>query len=548
MIAKESIDKLIQISDIVEVIGHYLDVKKSGANFQAICPFHNDTHPSLMISPTKQIYHCFVCEAGGGAINFIMEYEKVGFVEAVQILAKMYNFELSYTSDDFADKEKKDDKKILEMLNAYYQSLLYSNKKAIDYLYSRGLDDKTIQNFGLGWAPGSANTIRALENEQIEPGEALAVGAIKQNENGFYASFIDRITFPIFDERSRIVGFGGRTLNSENKAKYVNSPDSSVFNKSKIFYAYDLARKDAVKKNELIICEGYMDVIMLHKAGITNAVAVLGTALTEQHLPILKRMKFHIILSFDGDTAGIRAAVRSAELLLKNEINTSVVIIENGADPADMVFAGKIDELREIYSKGVEGGEFLIRQIASNFDLSKPILRKEALSEIQKLTFSLDYIVAMGYENLVSAVLNLPIGSFSLTNKKNNLSSNPKMPLMPKAHKKDIAELEILKTMISDENFKLLGLDELKSKNFRAHADIFEILKSGVKWQENPILRELMIDDSIKESNNLRSFSKAISILKINFCKNELLRLARSDEKDKFIKMEQIRQEIKELS
>ncbi len=123
MIAKESIDKLIQISDIVEVIGHYLDVKKSGANFQAICPFHNDTHPSLMISPTKQIYHCFVCEAGGGAINFIMEYEKVGFVEAVQILAKMYNFELSYTSDDFADKEKKDDKKILEMLNAYYQSL-----------------------------------------------------------------------------------------------------------------------------------------------------------------------------------------------------------------------------------------------------------------------------------------------------------------------------------------------------------------------------------------------------------------------------------------
>ena len=225
------------------------------------------------------------------------------------------------------------------------------------------------------------------------------------------------------------------------------------FNKSKIFYAYDLARKDAVKKNELIICEGYMDVIMLHKAGITNAVAVLGTALTEQHLPILKRMKFHIILSFDGDTAGIRAAVRSAELLLKNEINTSVVIIENGADPADMVFAGKIDELREIYSKGVEGGEFLIRQIASNFDLSKPILRKEALSEIQKLTFSLDSIVAMGYENLVSAVLNLPIGSFSLTNKKNNLSSNPKMPLMPKAHKKDIAELEILKTMISDENF-----------------------------------------------------------------------------------------------
>ena len=273
MIKNESIENLLATVDIVDVVEKYVPLKRSGANFVGVCPFHDDSHPSMSVSSKLGIFHCFSCKAGGNAIKFIQDYEKISFPEAVEKLAGMYNFALQYTGVKV--QERSEEKKVLGILNAYYQSCLYQNPTAVKYLYDRGLSDQSIRKFGLGYAGASAQTIRVLQNEEIPPQDALNAGAVKQNERGLYASFIERITFPIYNHASKLVGFGGRTI-SDNPAKYVNSPQCALFDKSKIFYAFDLAKKSAIAKKTLIITEGYMDVIMLHQAGIDNAVAVLA--------------------------------------------------------------------------------------------------------------------------------------------------------------------------------------------------------------------------------------------------------------------------------
>jgi len=357
MIDPKSIERLKAQTDIVDIVGHYLPLKKSGANFVCVCPFHDDKNPSMSVSPSRGIFHCFSCKAGGDAIKFVMDYEKLSYPEAVEKIAGLQNFTLNYVR---GGEPAKENKHILENANAFYRSLLYKTPAAVEYLYSRGITDELIDKFELGFAPESAQTIRLLQNEQIEPKEALEVGIVKQNENGIYASFINRITFPIYTHAGRLVGFGGRTI-SGNPAKYVNSPQSAVFDKSTLFYGYHLAKREIFSKNQIIITEGYMDVIMLHKAGFDNVVAVLGTALTTKHLPLLKRGEISVILCFDGDDAGINAATKSALLLAQNEIDASVVIIEGGADPADMVVAGKIEYLRQIFESGTEIGGGSIR-------------------------------------------------------------------------------------------------------------------------------------------------------------------------------------------
>lgn len=528
MIKNESIENLLATVDIVDVVEKYIPLKRSGANFVGVCPFHDDSHPSMSVSSKLGIFHCFSCKAGGNAIKFIQDYEKISFPEAVEKLAGMYNFALQYTGAKV--QERSEEKKVLGILNAYYQSSLYQNPAAVKYLHERGLSDATIRKFGLGYAGASAQTIRVLQNEEIPPQDALNAGAVKQNERGLYASFIERITFPIYNHASKLVGFGGRTI-SDNPAKYVNSPQCALFDKSKIFYAFDLAKKSAIAKKILIITEGYMDVIMLHQAGIDNAVAVLGTALTPAHLPLIKRAELNVVLSFDGDAAGINAAIKSARLLCLNKIDSSVAIIGGGADPADMIVAGKVRELEQIYASGIESGEFLIRQIAKKYDLARPVQKEAALNEIKEFTAALGPVLAESYQSLVAQILNVSPGSFNLADGGKNFgagfegrnfnddgnfgsrdlgsyggrgadgrggaseslnggnfnrsqntaryeSSAPPAVSARSGRtllrRKEIAELQIIKSMLLDGEMAQLGLGCLERRDFRMHGDIFE--------------------------------------------------------------------------
>lgn len=539
MIKNESIENLLATVDIVDVVEKYVPLKRSGANFVGVCPFHDDSHPSMSVSSKLGIFHCFSCKAGGNAIKFIQDYEKISFPEAVEKLAGMYNFALQYTGAKV--QERSEEKKVLGILNAYYQSCLYQNPAAVKYLHERGLSDATIRKFGLGYAGASAQTIRVLQNEEIPPQDALNAGAVKQNERGLYASFIERITFPIYNHASKLVGFGGRTI-SDNPAKYVNSPQCALFDKSKIFYAFDLAKKSAIAKKTLIITEGYMDVIMLHQAGIDNAVAVLGTALTPAHLPLIKRAELNVVLSFDGDAAGINAAIKSARLLCLNKIDSSVAIIGGGADPADMIVAGKVRELEQIYASGMESGEFLIRRIAKKYDLARPVQKEAALNEIKEFTAALGPVLAESYQSLVAQILNVSPGSFNLSSGGKNFGAGfeernfneggsfssrdfgsyegrgadgrggasgslnggnfvhaqntaryeSSAPPATSARggrtllrRKEIAELQIIKSMLLDGEMAQLGLGCLERRDFRMHGDIFETFLAFARSGEN---------------------------------------------------------------
>ena len=521
MIDPKSIERLKAQTDIVDIVGHYLPLKKSGANFVCVCPFHDDKNPSMSVSPSRGIFHCFSCKAGGDAIKFVMDYEKLSYPEAVEKIAGLQNFTLNYVR---GGEPAKENKHILENANAFYRSLLYKTPAAVEYLYSRGITDELIDKFELGFAPESAQTIRLLQNEQIEPKEALEIGIVKQNENGIYASFINRITFPIYTHAGRLVGFGGRTI-SGNPAKYVNSPQSAVFDKSTLFYGYHLAKREIFTKNQIIITEGYMDVIMLHKAGFNNVVAVLGTALTTKHLPLLKRREISVILCFDGDDAGINAATKSALLLAQNEIDGSVVIIEGGADPADMVVAGKIEYLRQIFESGTEIGEFYIRHLASGFDLSRPVQKQKALEAIQAFTASLKPIVANSYAPLVAKILNIAEGSFWLTRGANTQAAQERMQAYEMQNfgknqhgRKDILEIRFLKTMLENPNLKKIVLENLKTEYFVRHRDIFEAVAQEV-GTDDPAVRELMFEnyDAFKDEDEIL---KNIVILKVGFYEN----------------------------
>ena len=521
MIDPKSIERLKAQIDIVDIVGHYLPLKKSGANFVCVCPFHDDKNPSMSVSPSRGIFHCFSCKAGGDAIKFVMDYEKLSYPEAVEKIAGLQNFTLNYVR---GGEPAKENKHILENANAFYRSLLYKTPAAVEYLYSRGITDELIDKFELGFAPESAQTIRLLQNEQIEPKEALEVGIVKQNENGIYASFINRITFPIYTHAGRLVGFGGRTI-SGNPAKYVNSPQSAVFDKSTLFYGYHLAKREIFTKNQIIITEGYMDVIMLHKAGFNNVVAVLGTALTTKHLPLLKRGEISVILCFDGDDAGINAATKSALLLAQNEIDGSVVIIEGGADPADMVVAGKIEYLRQIFESGTEIGEFYIRHLASGFDLSRPVQKQKALEAIQAFTASLKPVVANSYAPFVAKILKIAEGSFRLTRGANTQAAQERMQAYEMQNfgknqrgQKDQLELQILKTMIENDSLKSTVLQNLKPEYFVRHRDIFEAVAQGVD-ADDPAVRELMFENYDAFSDEGKIF-EAVNVFKTRFYKN----------------------------
>ncbi|HEF2027241.1 TPA: DNA primase, partial [Campylobacter jejuni] len=404
MITKESIENLSQRLNIVDIIENYIEVKKQGSSFVCICPFHADKNPSMYINPIKGFYHCFACKAGGDAFKFVMDYEKLSFADAVEKVASLSNFTLSYTKEK--QENKKELKSILPSLNAYFKDNLKHHKEVLTYLYQRALNDKDIAKFELGFAGASEDSIRLLQNQKIPLEDAMSVGALKKDENNeFYASFIWRITFPIYDHKDLLVGFGGRTLNPNVPAKYVNSPQNILFDKSRIFYAFNIAKENIAKKKEIIVCEGYMDAIAFHKAGFNNAVAVLGTALTEHHLPLIRRYDAKVILCFDNDEAGLKAATRSAFLLSTNKIDGKVAILQGGKDPAELVAKNESTKLHNILDKGIELGEFYIRRLISTHSIISALDKQKALETIQKFTFNLEPLVANSYTSLVSNLL-----------------------------------------------------------------------------------------------------------------------------------------------
>jgi len=485
MIETSSIERLKSSIDIVDVIGTYLELKKSGANYKANCPFHGEKTPSFVVSPQKQIFHCFGCGIGGDAIKFVMEYEKLSYPEAIEKLASSYNIPLSYTK---GVDNSSNDRRILELMQHFYRNNLAKNSAALDYLEKRGVAKRTIEHFGIGYVGSSSDVINYLKQNQIPLPKALEVGILAQGERGdYYARLIERVTFPIYNTAGAIVGFGGRTL-SNHPAKYINSPQTKLFNKSRLLYGYYLAKNSIYKEKKIIVTEGYLDVIMLHQAGFESAVATLGTALTSEHLPLLKKGEPKVVVAYDGDSAGIAAALKAAKMLSSSGFEGSVVLFPQGMDPADIVANKEFTKLQKLLSSGTDLALFVLEQISKNYDLKNPHQKEQAVNEAKQFLNTLSPIAQEAYILDASRIFALPSAYF--TSKKRVLTA-PKQTEI----NKDPAWEAILKTLLEKPELIDELLDIVDFPIAKSYEMALRNLASGNL--DDPILRGIAINDKI---------------------------------------------------
>jgi DNA primase len=502
MIEKESIEALKSSIDIVDVIGNYLELKKAGANYKANCPFHGEKTPSFVVSPSKQIFHCFGCGVGGDAIKFVMDYEKLSYPETIEKLASSFNFSLRYTqgNDSYSDI-----KRVLESISVWYTKSLEHSASAKEYLVSRGISQNSIEKFGIGYVSDSKSVINFLNATHLPLPKAVEAGILAQDDNGnLYARLIDRVIFPIYSPSGAIVGFGGRTM-SNHPAKYINSPQTKLFNKSRLLYGYNLAKDTIYKTKQIIVCEGYLDVIMLHQAGFSSAVATLGTALTSEHLPLLRKGEPKIILAYDGDKAGVAAALKAAMMLSSGGFDGGVVLFPDGLDPADMVANNEIEKLAQMFRNPKPLIPFVLEMIASKHDLNNPRAKEVAFGDMKAFLSTLSEIIKESYIPIASSILGVSPKLFStnakISQNKENISKNSE----------DIAYLSILKTLIEDNSLIDSVVDVVDSEMFDRYKELYEAILS--KDTNNPNVVRLSLDDNIQILNEQELKDILIGIL-----------------------------------
>ena len=363
-------------NDIVDVISQYVTLKKKGANYFGLCPFHNEKSPSFSVSPGKQMYYCFGCGAGGNVITFIMEYENYSFGEALKYLADRAGITLPEAEDSKEARAQRDLKNTLLEINRlaanyfYYQLKQPQGRPGYEYLKNRRLTDETITHFGLGFANKTPDDLyRYMRSKGYDDSILKETGLFFIEERGARDKFWNRVMFPILDVNNRVIGFGGRVM-GDGEPKYLNSPETKLFDKSRNLFGLNFARKS--REKYLLICEGYMDVIAMHQAGFTNAVASLGTAFTAQHALLLKRYTDQAVLTYDSDGAGIRAALRAIPILKEAGISAKVLNMKPYKDPDEFIKNLGREEFQKRIDEAVNSFLFEISVIRSEYNMQDP--------------------------------------------------------------------------------------------------------------------------------------------------------------------------------
>lgn len=360
MIPQETVNRILDAAQIVDVVSDFVTLKKRGANHIACCPFHNEKTPSFSVSPSKGIYKCFGCGKSGSAVGFVMEHENMSYVEALKYLAKKYHIEVvekEESAEDIAQRQRTESLYLVsEYAGRFFQeSLKTPDGRSIAYQYfrSRGLEDETIMKYGLGWAPvGRKAFVEAAKAAGYKDEFLVETGLAIRYDDGHMADrFHDRVMFPIHSASGRIIAFGGRTLRSDKSvAKYVNSPETEIYVKSRSLYGIYFAKSEISKKNKCILVEGYLDVLSMHQLGITNVVASSGTSLTVEQIRLIRKFTDNVTIIYDGDGAGIHAALRGIDLVLKEGMNVKVVLLPDGMDPDDFARRHTLEQVQDYIS------------------------------------------------------------------------------------------------------------------------------------------------------------------------------------------------------
>ena len=389
------IEEVRSRNDIVDVISQYVKLTRKGSSYFGLCPFHNEKTPSFSVTPGKQMYYCFGCGAGGNVFNFIMEYENFTFGEALKYLADRAGVELPRIEYSREIKEKAQEKEELLRINKeaaqYYYYQLRTEKGAAGYQYltGRGLSDDTIRKFGLGYSDKYGSGLyRYLKAKEYSDERLRDSGLFNVDErHGMYDKFWNRVIFPIMDVNNRVIGFGGRVM-GDGKPKYLNSPETRIFDKSRNLYGLNEARRS--RKNYIILCEGYMDVIAMHQAGFTNAVASLGTALTSGHASLLKRYTSEVLLLYDSDEAGVRAALRGIPILREAGVNSRVVDLKPYKDPDEFIRNLGPEAFEERLSKASDSFMFRVTVAEREFPMEEPQGRNRFLEKCAEMLLELN--------------------------------------------------------------------------------------------------------------------------------------------------------------
>ncbi len=392
LISEESLERVKQAVDIVEVISAHTDLRRQGARWVGLCPFHEERTPSFSVDAQDKLYHCFGCGVGGDTIKFVEEKEGLGFAEAVELLADRYGVELEREREDPRAEARRQQRRrlgdLLDRTAAFYASYLWDSEeagKAREYLAERGLGEEVLRAFAVGYAPSAWDTVLLRgQRAGFKVEELRSVGLAQRGRGGGeYDRFRSRIMFPIRDRRGRTLGFGGRAMRSDQGAKYVNTAETDFFHKSKMLYGIDRAKAAIAKAGRAVVVEGYTDVLALHQAGIEEAVGVMGTAITEEQVGSLSGMVEEVVLALDADAAGQEAMLRAQRVAAGRKMRLRVAAMPAGEDPAEMMVAeGGAERFRALLDGAVELTAFQVGLVLGRTDAGSPAERDRALGEV----------------------------------------------------------------------------------------------------------------------------------------------------------------------
>ncbi|MFO7292782.1 MAG: DNA primase [Actinomycetes bacterium] len=469
--SRDDIDRVRQATDLVELFAAVTKVKRSGRSYMAICPFHQEKSPSMSIDPAKGVYHCFGCQKSGDVYTFVQETQGLDFNEAVEELARRAGIHIE--SDPGADRQRGRRAALHEAvrraIEVYHQRLKTAPDAgpARKYLRGRGYDADVVEEYKLGWAPEAWDTlVKELRAAGIPDRVMVEAGLARRGRGGrLYDYFRGRVMFPIYDLRGDPAGFGARLLGGDG-AKYLNSPDSAIYNKSRLLYGLDKARTAIARSGRSVVVEGYTDVIALHRAGVPEAVATCGTALTEEHFDLLRRFADRVVLAFDADEAGTEAARRTSELEapVRLDLDMRVAVMPDGGDPADIVQAGRASEVLEAIEQSRPLLQFRLEREVAGLDLSEPEARARALHSAATLVARIiDPIARREYERFVARLVGVDLETVErATDDIRRPTGQRPRPTRPATPRRRL-ESDFLRVMIANPP----GADEIRSDIFQ---------------------------------------------------------------------------------
>lgn len=562
--------------DIVEVVSMYVELKKTGKNYTGLCPFHAEKKPSFTVSPEKQIFHCFGCQSGGNLFTFIMQIEELSFPEAVRFLGKKAGIEVEDKNFSPAEKKalllKERMQDLLHTAKKYFEEMLWKDprgKKARAYLSDRGLTGETIKQFGLGYAAdrweGLAEKIKVLK---LDSELAYKAGLLGKKASRYYDYFRGRIIFPIWDQHGQPVGFGGRAIDGQ-EPKYLNTPETVLFNKSKTLYGLNLALPHIRREKEAILVEGYLDVILLHQNGIKTAVAPLGTSLTEKQVSLLRGRLDKITLVFDGDTGGEEAALRGLKLLKDEGCRVNVAELPSGMDPADFILQNGAESFRrDVLDKARSLVGYKLFSIKKKKDLKKEEDRLHYWTEARKILADLtEPLERDEYLKKIAGEIGTSLEVLRGDLEKSSLGSRRSLKSSPKVFSKDqntgiklkeLAEKELLSSVLQDPALNVEMWKHIEPGLFTPGPlqEIARVLYSLFQEQQEPSVSALLGYFSGQEMHKLitematpvRQGEEARTHKRMNDCLKRLRVLRWAEEREKLLKSIREQVGIEEVS